>query len=328
MTKSKSLRFTLHLVFALLFLWLVIRQINLSDLRNALASASAEMVVAALGVFCCGYLFRIERWRIMLASQNSKIKWCQCAGPFLASFAANNTLPFRSGDVIRAFAFNQRLGVGPGALIATIFVERLLDMLMLLLFLSLGLFFFNLDFKGIAGISGAVLLLIACIILLTLFFPQWFCPLIIRFGNFTAHFTPKWGGRLQEEIKRGVDALKFLSQGQLVNKLILWSALSWIAEGVVFWLAAKAMPMIDLPTGGLLAMPLGTLATVIPSTPGYIGTFDYFTVFAMKSVGNSAAASVAFAFLVHALLWFPATTLGGIYLMLRPPQKSALKAAS
>jgi uncharacterized membrane protein YbhN (UPF0104 family) len=70
-----------------------------------------------------------------------------------------------------------------------------------------------------------------------------------------------------------------------------------------------------------LALPVGTLATLIPSTPGYVGTFDYFTVRAMSVLGNSISASTAYALLVHILLWLPPTLIGGLYLLLNPIKK-------
>lgn len=53
-------------------------------------------------------------------------------------------------------------------------------------------------------------------------------------------------------------------------------------------------------------MPVGTLSTLLSSTPGYIGTFHYFVVPATELFGNTAAAA-AFALLAHLALWIPAT---------------------
>jgi uncharacterized membrane protein YbhN (UPF0104 family) len=77
------------------------------------------------------------------------------------------------------------------------------------------------------------------------------------------------------------------------------------------------------PLAGWLALPVGTLATLIPSTPGYVGTFDYFTVKAMTELGNTTAAATAYALLVHALLWLPPTLVGGLYLLLHPVGQQA-----
>ena len=99
-------------------------------------------------------------------------------------------------------------------------------------------------------------------------------------------------------------------------KLIAWSVAVWLAEGCVFWFSALALSSIKFPIAGWFALPVGTLATLIPSTPGYVGTFDYFTVRAMTSMGNSHIASTAYAILVHVLLWLPPTLIGGVYLFL------------
>lgn len=101
-------------------------------------------------------------------------------------------------------------------------------------------------------------------------------------------------------------------------KLVFWSLLVWSAEGCVFWFAALALPSIAAPFAAWLALPVATLATLIPSTPGYVGTFDYFTVHAMTQMSNTMGAATAYALLVHALLWLPPTLAGGLYLLLHP----------
>ena len=58
-------------------------------------------------------------------------------------------------------------------------------------------------------------------------------------------------------------------------RLLLWSVLAWVTEGLVFWFAALALPSVDNHLAAWLAFPAGTLATAIPSAPGYMGTFDY-----------------------------------------------------
>ena len=63
------------------------------------------------------------------------------------------------------------------------------------------------------------------------------------------------------------------------------------------------------------ACATGTLATLIPSSPGYVGTFDYFAILGMMAYGAGRAISTAFAMLVHLLLWLPVTLAGAAYLV-------------
>ena len=321
MTAKQILRFALGTLLAILFIWLIARQINLDELKKAFAGITTSWAIAGLVVFSVGYACRIERWRLMLNRDNPSLQWSHCAGPLLGSFAANNVLPFRAGDVLRAFAFNDRLGVSSGIVVATLFVERLLDLLMVLVLLGVVLALFGLDVSGFAGVGSAALIAIAIGILLLLLFPQLFAPVAIVSGKFVARVAPKLGKKLLDEINKSLVTLVHLAKGDTMIRLVAWSLAAWLAEGCVFWFAALALSSIATPAAGWLALPVGTLATLIPSTPGYIGTFDYFTVRAMSALGNNTVASTAYALFVHVLLWLPPTLIGGLYLLLQPTKK-------
>jgi uncharacterized protein (TIRG00374 family) len=323
MTARHSLRFLLGVGCAAFFAWLIARQIDAGQLRRAFSGAVPHWIAAALLAFCVGYAARIQRWRVMLGVDNPALGWRDCAGPLLGSFAANNVLPLRSGDLLRAFAFNARLGTGSGTVVATLFVERLLDMLMVLVLLGTTLALFGMEASRFAGVGSLVLVAGAAAILLILLLPQAFSPLALGAGRAVARVVPGLGTKLQGGILKSLATLGHLSRGSTMVQLVAWSVLAWIAEGCVFWCAALALPTVTGPLAGWLALPVGTLATLIPSTPGYVGTFDYFTVKAMTELGNTTAAATAYALLVHALLWLPPTLVGGLYLLLHPVGQQA-----
>lgn len=318
MTAKKTLQLMLGISLAAFFLWLIFRQISFEEIKQAFAGASLIWIIAAMIAFAVGYTCRIERWRLMLQRDNPSLQWHSCAGPLLASFAANNVLPFRAGDVLRSFAFNQKLGTSSGVVIATLFVERLLDLLMVLVLLGAALAFFGLETNRFAGVGSAVLILGAIAILVVLFFPHFFTPLTLVIGRLVARVAPKFRHKLLDEINKSLTTLQHLAKGNTMIKLVSWSMVVWLAEGCVFWFGAMSLPSITAPLAAWLALPVGTLATLIPSTPGYVGTFDFFTVRAMTELGNALGAATACALLVHALLWLPPTLLGGLYLLLHP----------
>lgn len=65
----------------------------------------------------------------MLAVHNREIAWSRSAVPFMTSIAANNLLPSRTGDALRAVAFSGCLGVPAARVLATVLAERLMDLL-------------------------------------------------------------------------------------------------------------------------------------------------------------------------------------------------------
>ena len=321
MTNIRIIRLGLGTTLTVFFIWLIFRKINFQDLGSTFLDSKKSWLFAALIAFFFGYICRIERWRLMLSNYNPDLKWGQCAGPLLASFATNNVLPFRVGDVLRAFAFCDRLRVGSSTIIATLIVERLLDFLMVCLLLSVAIAAFGFDINALVGAGNFALASTVTGILIALFFPQTFLGILNVCGNRLSRLFPNFGIRLADEISTIFFTLIHLSKGNLMIRLVTWSIGVWLAEGFVFLFVAYALASIVVPTAGWFALPVGTLSTLIPSTPGYVGTFDYFTALAMTTLGNSNTSSTAYALLVHALLWLPPTLIGGIYLILYPSDK-------
>lgn len=305
-------------VIALFFIWLIFKNINFQDLVVNFKQVRIQYIAGAILFFFAGYCCRIERWRLMLLQENPGIRWKNCAGPLMASIAANNVLPFRAGDILRAFAFNRRLKISASTSLTSLFVERLLDLLMLVSFLGIALTYFGMDSSALFGVGGGVLLFAAIGILFLLFFPVIFKKPAFFIADLVYKLNIRFGTKLKEELLKIFIALDHTSQRTTISKLVLWSFLAWIGEGLVFWFAALSLPDLSNDLAAWVALPVGTLATVIPSTPGYVGTFDYFTAQAMIVMGNTKTSSVAFAFIVHAVLWLPPTIAGGIYLIVNP----------
>jgi uncharacterized protein (TIRG00374 family) len=318
MTLKKAFRLLVGFAIAGLFIWLIFRQLSIAEIKSAFEDANIPLLTLAVVAFFVGYFCRIERWRLMLIKENPSLAWSDCAGPLMASVAANNILPFRAGDLLRAFAFKRRLGVSAATSVTTLVVERLLDLLMLVFLLGIALFQFGMELSKIAGVGGSFLIIAGAAILVILNFPSLFKPITVWLCRVISRFSPKLGGKLSSEFQKVFTALEHTSQGHMMLRLLVWSLLAWIAEGFVFWFVAISLPSITNDLAAWLALSLGTLATIIPGTPGYVGTFDYFTSQAMAALGNSQASSTAFAFLVHVVLWLPPLIAGGIYLLMNP----------
>jgi hypothetical protein len=315
---KSAVRLGIGVALAALFTWLLLRQLDLSQVLEAFRQATGRWVGAALAAFFLGYLCRVARWHAMLSGSVPGLRLRACVGPFLASFAANNVLPFRAGDVMRVFAFNRVLGTTSGVVAATLFVERLLDLLLVIVLFAAALHIFDIGPSVVSGLGSTALFAGAAVLLLVLLFPRPFAPIAHGAGRLVSRMAPRIGARLSEEIVKGLATLEQLAKGHVMLKLLGWSALAWMFEGCVFWFAALALPSITEPQGAWLALPVATFATLIPSTPGYVGTFDYFTAWAMIQLGNAPSPAAAAAFLVHTLLWLPPTIVGGAYLLSHP----------
>lgn len=294
------------------FLWLIFRSVPFAELVPAMTQADPAWLAVALGFFAFGYACRIWRWRLMLSHFNSGLTWRRCSVPFMVSIAANNVLPFRAGDVLRGVAFSGWLGVPTARVLATLLVERLLDLLALIAALALALYLFGTEKADVAsffGWSAVTFGALAGFVGLVLLFPGIFAPLC----RWIVRALPNRGlaAKLERQFDHVFHTLATLAARTRMARLIVWSFFAWAFEAGVFYAIARSLPDITTPVAAWVAMPVGTLSTLLPSTPGYVGTFHFFVIQAAEALGNPAVAAAAFAFLVHLALLIPATLWGG-----------------
>jgi uncharacterized protein (TIRG00374 family) len=315
---KRWLQFAVGVVLAGLFVWLILRDLDRAALAEALRGPDWRWLALGFVFWATGYTVRILRWRAMLAVANPQLGFWRCAVPFLGSIATNNVLPFRLGDVLRCLAFSRWLSVDAGTVTATVFAERLLDLLVVLVAVGLAVLVFapRDGALGLLGVGAWVLVAVGVLTLGLLLVPGVLRPIADAVILVLRRVSPAAAVRLVAFSDPLLETLAILSKGWRMPGLIGASALVWTFEGAVYWAVAMAIPAMEAPLAAWLAMPVGTLATLLPSTPGYIGTFDYFAIAAAEAGGNSVAAATAFAVLVHLYFYLPATVVGGISLLI------------
>jgi len=306
----------LGLALAALFGWLTLRMVDGAALAQAARGVDLVALALAPGMLALGYACRVQRWRRMLRAQNPGLGFARAGVAFVGSIAVNNLAPFRLGDVLRCFGFARWLGVAPGPVIASVLVERLLDMIALLLALALALWAFSLGGQALGLARGGALVLagLGLLALALLLRPRLLAPLFAALIALAARLGA--GPRAASLLTPLMETLTTLSGRREMPVLIGWTLPVWAFEGATYWAVARALPALPVPEAAWLAMPAGTLATLLPSTPGHVGTFDYFAQLATLAAGNPLAQATAFVLIVHAVLWLTTTLTGGICLMI------------
>lgn len=307
----------LGLVVALFFLRLALGNLDWDAVGETLRTASPVALAAAVALLAAGLAVRTLRWWRMLRELDPALPASACVRPFLASLALNNTLPFRAGDVARTVGFRRTLRAPAARVLGTLVVERILDLATLLGFFFVGLALVpagviprGLTLAALLATGGCVAAL-AVLVLLPHHVERLVRALLAR----PALAHRPWIGRVEGAIGDLFAALGLLRRRALAVRLVLASVLAWALEGAVF--AAVAISIhAGVPLGAAwFAMGTGTLATLIPSSPGYVGTFDYFAMLGLLAFGATRIAATTFAVLVHVVLWLPPTLAGGIALL-------------
>ena len=307
------------LVVTAVFLWLLLRNVDLRGLARAAADLPGRCLLLAVGFLGAAYAVRIVRWWTMLRALDPTLRLSACVWPFIGSVAVNNTVPFRAGDALRVVAFRAQLKAPPLRVLGTLVLERLLDLVVLLAFFFAGVL--GLPPGAVpgsvvavaAGLAGGSLVVLSALILLgpsasarVRALAAW--PVLAARG---------WSEPVERMGTTLAEALNLLRTPARFTALLGLSIATWTLEGLVFATIARCLATGAADAGPWLALAMATLATSLPSSPGYVGTFDYFAVLGMVAYGAARQPAVAFALAVHAVLWLPLTALGLGYLLSR-----------
>jgi glycosyltransferase 2 family protein len=305
------------LVVTAAFVWLFVRDLPIDEFIAALASLTPDTVVAAVSFLAAAYTVRVVRWWVMLRSQDPGLRLRTCVWPLLTSVAVNNVFPLRAGDVLRVVAFRGQLRASASRVLGTLVLERLLDLVSLLLFLAVVL---------LAGVSvplpeqlvpvtiAAVLVVALAIVALMLAGPpalqgigRWLSrrPAIVARGRAAA---------IERLVTQLTGPLALARHPRRAAVLVSLSLAAWTLEGAVFAAVAVGLNLDVIPVVPWFAMAAGTLATLLPSGPGYLGTFDYAVREVVSWQGVPVGTAGAYAVAVHAALWVPLTAAGAFYL--------------
>ena len=307
----------LGLIISSLLLWQLFAHIDLEKLRTTLWAAKAWPIALGLCAVVAGFALRALRWHAMVAHFTPSVRLPATATAFLSSFALNNTLPLRAGDLARTFMYAKELQTSPATLAATLLIERLLDAATLVLLFCLGLWWIPAEkipaaWMGWVQQLGAIFTAAALAGLVALFL----LPKMVMWALRHFEHTSK-GAKLKAVVVQFGAAFGLLRSPALVLKLLALSLLSWALEGCVFLAVAHALGMVLPGYAPWFALSTATLATLIPGTPGHLGTFDYFAVLGFSLYGINRTDGASMALLIHLLLWLPVTVVGGVLLLRR-----------
>ena len=307
-------------LISVLFIWLALRGLRLSEFVDALQGANYWWLVPGIAVYFVAVWIRAWRWHYLLGPIK-KIPTRTMFPITTIGYMGNNIYPARAGEVLRAVILKRREGVSVSASLATIIVERIFDGVVMLAFV-----FINLpelakltDASGFAGniqqvavIGTAVFMGALLLFLVAAMFPQ----RAARAGLWLVHtLTPRrFHERIISVMTKFLDGLASLRSPFNVLMVFITSLIIWILETGKYWFVMQAFPFQVSFFALMLMNGIVNLATTIPSAPGYIGTFDAPGIAVLTAYGVDHSLAAGYTLVLHVALWLPVTLLGAYYL--------------
>lgn len=308
----KTRRFWLGLLITLVFLGLLFYRTNLSEVIAPLKSANYLFIIPAIAVYFVGFWFRVVRWSYIM----KPIKAVPSKRLFpltVIGYAVNNLLPFRIGELVRAYLVGEKEHVSKTAALGTIVVERIFDGLALVfLVVAISLFIPMGEWlKGITILMTGLFLGFLALFVFLAASPVWTQKIL----DWIACCLPqRLGQPLRGLATHFVTGIKILHSPKRLLVVFGYSLLLWSIEAAMSWVLAFSFSVRQPYPVFLIGTATANLAITLPTTQGGIGPFEYFYKQSLVIFGTPDSLATTYAVVLHVVLLVPLILLGLVYL--------------
>jgi uncharacterized protein (TIRG00374 family) len=289
-----------------LFFWLAFRNADVSEVWSVLTDADIGFVALAVAAMAGVYAGQAVRWRAI--ARTSPVSTAKFGEMVVSGVAVNNVLPGRVGDLLRARWLQVSARISAGRALATVFVDRSFDVLALVIFLVISLPFVagaewlrRIALGGLALLIGLAFVLAAARV-------------------YTRHRARDRRGRRSLVRRIARDTIEGLADpiGRLRALVLAGVSLTvWAIWALAAWCVARAVGVELSLLEAFFVTAVINLGVAIPSSPGFIGTYQWLGVSALGLFDIGTDAALAFAILMHAVWYVPTMLVGGALLLRR-----------
>jgi uncharacterized protein (TIRG00374 family) len=310
-------------IVTLAFSYFALSNINLSLAWHALRNSDYWWIAGALVAFGLGNLARALRWRSLFA-RGRRPKLGVTANAMMVGYLYNNILPARAGEAARVLVLTQRSDTAPVEIVGTVVLERLYDVLaILVVFFAAEPWLPHVSWFGAAALAAIVLaVLIALAAIVLAVFGDRPLRLLLRPLRRVPLFSGERLDRTVEELAHGLSGLRHPG---LALEAFAWTIAAWLMTALSSYLVLVAFNMhLSFACGVLVAVAVG-LGMILPSPPAAVGVFEGAALIALSAYHIPHSSALPYAVVLHLVNFVPFVAVGALTLHhnSRHPRRSA-----
>ncbi len=285
---------------------ILLTRVNVGEIKDEIIKANFRYLPLVILIFLGTVTTRSIAWRTILQEKISvkKAFFIENEGYLL-----NNVLPFRLGELGRAFLLGQTTSLSFWEVLSTIMVERIFDVaIMASLLLSTLPYVIGADWALQGAIAAGVLVVVGFGLLYLMARDQkWVINLFTRLTKPWPRLT-EFG---QEKLDSFLSGLAVLRDFNRFGRVLFWMLITWGLNVAWYVILLSAFVPEAKLLWGVFAVSVVSLGVAIPSTPAYIGVYEAVQVGALTLFGIEEPTALAYAIVAH-LIYVIITAFFGI----------------
>jgi uncharacterized protein (TIRG00374 family) len=295
-------------------LWWFLKDLDAAEMGRAFATANPWLLGVGVLTTLQTYVIRAWRWQIMLAPLG-RVRFGPAFRTTIIGFTATFLLPARVGEVLRPYLLAKEERLNVSATIATIIVERVLDLAAVLLLFAAALPFLGVDVGADTRLAGAGAAVAALVGLGVLFacagHPERLGVLVDRL---TGWLPTRAASVIGEFARRFAEGLGVMRDPIALVKTLAWSLALWVSICLGIWVVTLAFGL-TMPFVGSFLVVMYLVVGVAAPTPGGFGGFHVmYQIAVMNYFGAGADAAAAAAIVLHLVSFVPVAVLGFVFM--------------
>jgi uncharacterized protein (TIRG00374 family) len=311
-TGKHNIRLAFGILIGVFFIFLAVRKVDFAQMWQAFESANYWYLLPPIPILFFSHFLRALRWRYML-DPIRRLDVGSLFSSLIIGYMANTVMPAHLGEILRAYVLSRKRSISASATFATIVMERVIDVFTLLLLMVFTIFIYPfptwLKNSGYIMFAGTIGLFTLLIIL-----KKHSSRIKKIIGLALWPFPRRIQKKTSDVLERFISGIVPLKRHIDYAKVSLLSGFIWACYGLVFYFSLHAFDFVrtfQLPwSTSLILLVITTIAVVIPSSPGYVGTYHWLCQISLALFGVPAGPALSFAAVVHGINFLPVFVVG------------------
>ncbi len=309
---NNILKLTIGIAISGLFLYLAFGKIDFGKMKDSFQSANLWLFIPAILVQFIAHWLRAVRWQYFLNS----IKRVPVSSLFAATmigYMGNTVLPAHLGEVFRANVIGNKEKISTSSTLATLVIERLIDVLSLLVIMVAALIIY--PFPDWVTKSGYIMFVLTIGLFVFLILLKQQNKSTVKLLNFGLKLLPKSiSTKVAGIIASFINGINGMERKRdylivFVLSLSIWF-FYWLTLLFVF-LSFNLFEIYNINIiSSIVLLVITTISVVVPSSPGYVGTYHYLCQLSLQLFGVPGSVGLSFAFVAHGISIIPTAIVG------------------
>ena len=314
-------KFWVGIGVSLILVFFLFRGVDYHKLWEASSHANIYLWIPAFLAQYLLMLIRALRWQHLIRPLKEIGIWNLFSATTIG-FMSNNLLPARMGEFVRAYVIGNREDISITSSFATIVVERIFDIIAVLLLTMVVFLFLELP-SGVLEIKetvrgGAYGLLV--VIIIALFFLVMLVMCRETSLSIVRRVIKPFPERVQEQLILFLNSLasglEVVKGGRSLFMVSLYSALNWFVSALAIYIIIVSFGFLLPFSSALLILVMLAFAISVPSSPGFVGPFHYAVYLGLSFYGIGKEEAIGIAIVMHLAQFVPLVVLG-VFLLWR-----------